>query len=257
MLAGEEFDAGVFNTDVEYCKDLGLIKKTEEGYQIANAIYREVIPRELGYMTQLSLESIYRRQWYVEKDGKLNMMKLLTNFQQFFREHSESWLTRFKYEEAGPQLLLQAFLQRIINGGGLIDRELGQKNMSLGVLKSKTPPVGIIEIDYGLGRKRTDLYIRWPIIKDRFAIKDKAYPFPLTYNPDDLQRIVIELKLKHNYSLETVMDEGLKQTAAYVNKTGAKEAYLIIFDQENPNWDEKVFTEKREYNGLAITVFGM
>src|SRR6056297_2658643 len=111
MLAGEEFDAGVFNTDVEYCKDLGLIKKTEEGYQIANAIYREVIPRELGYMTQLSLESNYRRQWYVEKDGKLNMMKLLTNFQQFFREHSESWLTRFKYEEAGPQLLLQAFLQ--------------------------------------------------------------------------------------------------------------------------------------------------
>src|SRR6056297_3472840 len=233
MLAGESFDEDVFHTDVEYCKDLGLIKKTEEGYQIANAIYREVIPRELGYMTQLSLESIYRRQWYVDDEGRLDMMKLLTNFQQFFREHSESWLTRFKYEEAGPQLLLQAFLQRIINCGGLIDRE------------------------YGLGRKRTDLYIRWPIIKDRFAIKDKAYPFPLTYNPDDLQGIVIELKLKHNYTIETVMDEGLKQTSAYVNKTGAKEAYLIIFDQENPNWDEKVFTEKREYNGLAITVFGM
>src|SRR6056297_1571474 len=185
------------------------------------------------------------------------MMKLLTNFQQFFREHSESWLTRFKYEEAGPQLLLQAFLQRTINGGGLIDRELGQKNMSLGVLKSKTPPVGLIDREYGLGRKRTDLYIRWPIIKDRFAIEDKEYPFPLTYNPDDLQRIVIELKLKHNYSLETVMKEGLKQTSAYVNKTGAKEAYLIIFDQENPNWEEKVFTEKQDYKGLAITVFGM
>jgi len=42
-----------------------------------------------------------------------------------------------------------------------------------------------------------------------------------------------------------------------VNKTGAKEAYLIIFDQENPNWDEKVFIENREYNGLEITVFGM
>src|SRR6056297_180468 len=174
MLAGESFDEDVFNTDVEYCKDLGLIKRTQEGYQIANAIYREVIPRELGYMTQLSLESIYRRQWYIEENGTLNMMKLLKAFQQFFREHSESWLTRFKYEEAGPQLLLQAFLQRIVNGGGLIDRE------------------------YGLGRKRTDLYIRWPIIKDRFAIEDKAYPFPLTYNPDDLQRIVMELKLKQN-----------------------------------------------------------
>src|SRR6056297_3395026 len=235
MLAGEAFDEDVFNTDVEYCKDLGLIKKTEEGYQIANSIYREVIPRELGYMTQLSLESIYRRQWYIDKDGKLNMMKLLTNFQQFFREQSESWLSRFKYEEDGPQLLLQAFLQRILHGGGLIDRE------------------------YGLGRKRTDLYIRWPIIKDRFTEfgEQKEYPYPLTYNPDDLQRIVIELKLKHNYSLETIMDEGLKQTSAYVNKTGAKEAYLIIFDQETPNWEEKVFTEKRDYNGLEITVFGM
>ena len=110
---------------------------------------------------------------------------------------------------------------------------------------------------YGLGRKRTDLYIRWPIIKDRFTIKEKAYPFPLTYNPDDLQRIVIELKLKHNDSLETVIEEGLKQTASYVNKTGAREAYLIIFDQENPNWEEKIFTEKREYNGLEITLFGM
>src|SRR6056297_426862 len=253
MLAGEAFDEDVFNTDVEYCKDLGLIKKTEEGYQIANSIYREVIPRELGYMTQLSLESIYRRQWYIDKDGKLNMMKLLTNFQQFFREQSESWLSRFKYEEDGPQLLLQAFLQRILHGGGLIDRE------------------------YGLGRKRTDLYIRWPIIKDRFKEEGKEHPFPLTYNPDDLQRIVIELKLKQKkylytagtgpairqspilspLTLETVIEEGLKQTSSYVNKTGVKEAYLIIFDQENPNWEDKLFVEKREYNSLEITVFGM
>jgi hypothetical protein len=47
-------------------------------------------------------------------------------------------LERFDYREAGPQLLLQAFLQRIINGGGRVDRE------------------------YGLGRSRTDLLIVWP-----------------------------------------------------------------------------------------------
>src|SRR6056297_1437562 len=240
VLSGKDMSNQFRYTDVEYVQDLGLIKRTQEGYQIANAIYREVIPRELGYMTQLSLESNYRRQWYVEKDGKLNMMKLLTNFQQFFREHSESWLTRFKYEEAGPQLLLQAFLQRIINGGGLIDRE------------------------YGLGRKRTDLYIRWPIIKDRFTEnkkqnhdEQKEHPFPLSYNPDDLQRIVIELKLKHNNALERVIEEGLKQTAAYVDKTGAKEAYLIIFDQENKNWDERIFIETRTFKNVKITVFGM
>jgi hypothetical protein len=65
------------------------------------------------------------------------MKKLLTAFQQFFREHSEHWVERFDYKEAGPQLLLQAFLQRVINSGGRVERE------------------------YGLGRKRTDLLILW------------------------------------------------------------------------------------------------
>ena len=59
-------------------------------------------------------------------------------FQTFFREHSEHWLGRFDYQEAGPQLLLQAYLQRIVNGGGRIERE------------------------YGLGSGRTDLLIVWP-----------------------------------------------------------------------------------------------
>ena len=58
-------------------------------------------------------------------------------FQQFFREHSEHWVERFDYKEAGLQLLLQAFLQRVINGGGRIESECG------------------------LGRKRTDLLIIW------------------------------------------------------------------------------------------------
>ena len=33
-------------------------------------------------------------------------------FQTFFRQHSEHWIERFQYKEAGPQLLLQAILQR-------------------------------------------------------------------------------------------------------------------------------------------------
>ena len=115
------------------------------------------------------------------------------------------------------------------------------------------------------------------MIKDRFKEEGKEHPFPLTYNHDDLQRIVIELKLKQKkylytagtgpairqspilspLTLETVIEEGLKQTSSYVNKTGVKEAYLIIFDQENPNWEDKLFVEKREYNSYEITVFGM
>src|SRR6056297_2586047 len=237
ILAGTQQSQEMSDDDIQYCEDLGLIKR-KGSLEIANGIYREVIPRTLSYVSQRNI--VQEPQWYIEKDGTLNMMKLLKAFQQFFREQSESWLTRFKYEEAGPQLLLQAFLQRIINGGGLIDRE------------------------YGLGRKRTDLYIRWPVIKDRFTEYDKQnhddqkeHPFPLSYNPDDLQRIVIELKLKHHNALESVIEEGLKQTAAYVDKTGAKEAYLIIFDQENKNWDERIFIETRTFKNIKITVFGM
>ena len=76
--------------------------------------------------------------WYVTADGSLDVVALLTAFQTFFREHSEQWVTRFQYQEAGPQLLLQAFLQRIVNSGGRIERE------------------------YGRGRMRTDLLIVWP-----------------------------------------------------------------------------------------------
>ena len=121
--------------DLEYVRDLGLIS-TDNPLRIANPIYREVIPRELTYTTQATLAE--ETAWYVDAAGGLDVVKLLTAFQAFFREHSGHWVERFQYKEAGPQLLLQAFLQRIVNSGGRIERE------------------------YGLGRGRTDLLIVWP-----------------------------------------------------------------------------------------------
>jgi hypothetical protein len=46
---------------------------------------------------------------YILPDGRLDLARLLESSQQFFREHSESWIERFDYREAGPQLLMQAF----------------------------------------------------------------------------------------------------------------------------------------------------
>ena len=138
MLQGESLDQRVSQDDIQYVCDLGLAQRAERGLQIANPIYREIIPRELGFITQLNLESLYHSAWYVRPDGRLDVGNLLEAFQQFFREHSEHWVERFEYKEAGPQLLLQAFLQRVVNSGGRIERE------------------------YGLGRMRTDLLIVWP-----------------------------------------------------------------------------------------------
>jgi hypothetical protein len=136
MIKGESL-AQMPVDDLLYTIDLGLVKRTSEGIKIANRMYAEVIPRELGFIAQTSMESNYQPAWYVKKDGSLDSEKLIENFQQFFREHSESWVESLDYKEAGPQLLLQAFLQRVVNGGGRILRE------------------------YGLGRMRTDLMVEW------------------------------------------------------------------------------------------------
>ncbi|MEZ4864340.1 MAG: ATP-binding protein [Caldilineaceae bacterium] len=135
ILAGDLDPEQLPADDVQYVADLGLIT-TKGQIRIANKIYQEVIPRELVYTTQLTIT--HQPEWYIAADGRLEMPKLLAAFQQFFREHSASWLERFDYKEAGPQLLLQAFLQRIVNGGGQVTRE------------------------YGLGRGRTDLLLLWP-----------------------------------------------------------------------------------------------
>ena len=124
--------------DVAYVNDLGLVALDADGTpRIANPIYAEVVPRHLSHAVQMGLPQ--RMAWYVDEDGGLDVAGLIEAFQTFFREHSEHWVQRFeKYHEAGPQLLLQACLQRVVNGGGRLERE------------------------YALGRGRVDLLIVWP-----------------------------------------------------------------------------------------------
>jgi len=125
MLRGAELEGVATLDDVQYTVDLGLVRRGPSGPQIANPIYREVVPRELTVITQMNFEAVQRTAWYVDPDGRLNLPRLLAAFQQFFRENAEIWLDRFDYREAGPQLLMQAFLQRIVNGGGRVDRKYG------------------------------------------------------------------------------------------------------------------------------------
>ena len=134
--------------DLKYVRDLGLVA-LDTPPRIANPIYAEVVPRELTYATQQDL--LVERAWYIDEDGALNLGKLLKAFQEYFRENSEHWLKLFQHGEAGQQLLLQAFLQRVLNRGGRIVRE------------------------YGLGRQRVDLFVQWPRPEgeQRFVIEGK------------------------------------------------------------------------------------
>jgi len=121
VLTGEYTDFDPIEDDIMYVKDLGLIRNDRGRVEIANPIYNEVIPRALIWAHQQMM--YVEESWYIKPDGKLDMESLLKGFQKFFRRHAESWVERFDYKEAGPQLLLQAYLQRVINTGGTIERE--------------------------------------------------------------------------------------------------------------------------------------
>jgi hypothetical protein len=59
------------------------------------------------------------------KDGRIDMDYLLRDFQQFWHANSDIWLKRCDdYPEAAPHLVMMAFLQRVVNGGGEIIREM-------------------------------------------------------------------------------------------------------------------------------------
>jgi len=105
-----------------FCQDLGLVAIGADGSPgIANAIYREVLARELSYGMQMAIPPPEFR--WKREDGGLDMDALMAEFQIFWRRHADTWEKTASYTEAFPHLLLMAFLQRIINGGGRIERE--------------------------------------------------------------------------------------------------------------------------------------
>ena len=113
--------------------DLGLVANNSGEMSIANPIYREVLARDISYGAQVMMPPPAFR--WQKTDGTLDMDSLLKEFQKFWRKHSEIWESKSDYTEAFPHLLLMAFLQRITNGEGHIERE------------------------YAAGRGRMDLFI--------------------------------------------------------------------------------------------------
>jgi hypothetical protein len=145
MLTGETTGADVLDDDFAYVRGLGLIREHRGHVEIANPIYREVLPRALSHIQQIQITN--EPAWYVRDDGSLDMGKLVRDWQVFWREHGHVAAQGFSYREAGPHLMLMAFLQRIVNGGGRIARE------------------------YGLGRGALDLLVEWK--QERHAIEVK------------------------------------------------------------------------------------
>jgi hypothetical protein len=179
-----------FDADFEYVVDLGLVAPNLP-VRIANPIYREIILRVLASPVEAAVYADPRS--YIAADGRLDMDRLLHSFADFWREHGEILAGHVEYAEVAAQLVFMAYLHRIVNGGGFIDREVG------------------------IGRKRIDLLVRWPSTN---AHGERA-----------LQRAAFELKVWRDRDKKgDPLGQGLTQLDEYLARLGLDEGVLVIFD---------------------------
>ena len=193
ILSGGSMD-NVPRDDRDYVVDLGLVtRKNSGGLTIANPIYKEIIPRELASAAQDSLPQI--SPTWLNHDGTLNPMDLLESFLAFWRRHGQPLLRSTPYHEIAPHLVLMAYLHRVVNGNGLIDRE------------------------YAINSGKMDLYLRYG--ETQMAMELKVWrdgrPDPLAIGLTQLDDYMSGLS--YNYLNDTGLDV----------ETG----WLVIFDQRS------------------------
>jgi hypothetical protein len=190
ILAGTLRKNPTFDADFEYVTDLGLVAPKPPP-RIANPIYQEVILRVLASPVEGMIDADPGS--YVRASGRFNLKRLLRDFAEFWRENSEVLTGTVDYREVAPQLVLMAYLHRLVNGGGFIGREVG------------------------VGRKRIDLVVRWPY---RNRAGKRA-----------VQREALELKLWRDRDKKgDPLAAGLVQLDAYMGKLGVSRGVLVIFD---------------------------
>ncbi|BAZ90628.1 hypothetical protein NIES932_21300 [Raphidiopsis curvata NIES-932] len=121
ILSGQALP-NIVEDDLRYVLDLGLCNRDARGgIQIANPIYREVIPKVLASITIASLTSVYPT--WLDSNGNLSPQALLDSFLDFWRQHGEPLFKSTPYPEIAPHIVLMAFLHRVVNGGGTLERE--------------------------------------------------------------------------------------------------------------------------------------
>ncbi len=205
--------------DVLYVRDLGLIA-ARPPLRVANPIYREVIVRVLAAAAEDSVTAEPRS--FVMADGRLDLRRLLEEFSAFWVRHGEVLAGRMPYHEVAPQLVLMAFLHRVVNAGGHVDRE------------------------YGIGRGRIDLLVRWRVQAPQEAGE-----------PTQWQQEALELKVWRRGRPDP-LDEGLAQLEGYLERPGLDRGVLVVFDrrEEAPPIDERTRFEEATTpeHGWPVTV---
>jgi hypothetical protein len=222
LLTGR-YDPGLGDSEgMRLCLDLGLvIREFNRPPTVANPIYKEILARQMSAGQQDMLPPREAFRWQAA-DGALDMDSLLREFQDFWRENSEIWESETGYTEAFPHLLVMAFLQRILNGGGRVERE------------------------YAAGRGRLDLAVEyegaWNIIEIKLLRDRQTFD---KVRDEGLRQIT-----------------AYRDTLATQQKTAQKPigCYLMIFDRRSEAarapWEQRIIWQPGAGAGGDVTVAG-
>jgi hypothetical protein len=148
------------------------------------------------------------------------MESLMREFQRFWRRHGEIWGTKADYAEAYPHLLVMAFLQRVVNGGGRIERE------------------------FAAGRGRVDLAVwyggEWNIVEVKVV------------HVGDGRTTTVEEGVVQTARYRESIDAN---AAAYLLVFDRTEAGRARPWEERLSWEERAAPD--EYGGGIVTVVGV
>jgi len=106
--------------------------------------------------------------------------------------------------EQAAQLVLMAWLQRVVNGGGYVERE------------------------YAIGKGAIDLQIRWPCAAHASPVEARAEG--AKHPGEGWQQEAFELKTRGPHDGDP-LDEGLEQLDRYLDQLGLETGTLVIFDR--------------------------
>lgn len=144
MIAGRLL-GDIPEDDRRFAIDLGLLRRSDAGpLEVANPIYREIILRSLTSGTRDTLPPI-TPSW-LRPDGRLDLEQLREAFLAFWRQHGEPLFASAPYHEIAPHLVLMAFLHRVVNGAGTIEREYAIGKGRLDLCLRRGPDALAIEI---------------------------------------------------------------------------------------------------------------
>jgi hypothetical protein len=213
-------DSAGLSDDIQLCLDLGLVVKSEFDNLIpANRIYQNFMVKYLSGGISSFLE--FRQINELSKNQNIWIRNDRVLVDELISEFLLIWR---KFGASFPHIFDKSVLTKY-------DEATHAFIMYSFLLRVSNGSGAIVDLQSASGRGRVDICI--------------------TYKK---QEYIIELKVNSTkYPFDK--EDSLAQLARYLNNSGVKEGWLMVFEQNrSKNWDERYFRQTEIYQGLTIHI---